>query len=317
MQDARGSTRKKARKQTQELEHQLRFWRSLWEHTSEVVVFTDMDGNIKFLNPAAVNFLPDAEIGKDIFDFVNAKKEEVLERLRQDDPLSSVLSSFKSRQNPETPVLLTVDMVQNGAGPGILWIIRDISEIAKLQRQLQEANAKLREEAQKDYLTGVFNRRQFDISLGTEIERAKRSGNSFALLFIDLDDFKCGINDKYGHHIGDIVLIKTAQKLAVRIRTIDVVARWGGEEFVIICPETDEDGATRFAEILREEIEKTKITISKDLAVSVTVSIGVANFILNGTKEGLIRKTNLAMHYAKESGRNKVWHASWPIERAA
>lgn len=317
-----GTKKKKKQKQTKQLKRELRFWRSLWQYTSEVVVFTDLDGKIIFSNPAAEIFLA-CDLGNgqaaNIFDFINATSDEIaakLKELRESRTMQSALASFKSRQSQDAPVLLTVDVIRNGKGSGILWIMHDISQIVKLEKELIAANAKLQEETRRDYLTGIFNRRYFEALLGREIERAKRFNHSLALLFIDIDDFKCGVNDKYGHHIGDAAIIAVTKALGKRIRKIDMLTRWGGEEFAIICPETDQDSAMLLAGDLRREIEKLVIEI-KDAKIKLTISIGAANFISDGTEEGLIKEANLAMHYAKDSGRNRVWHASWPIERAA
>lgn len=310
-----------AARKAEKLKEEVNFWRSLLLYTSEAVVFTDSHGKILFLNPAAKKFLGYFEKTKkkSILDFANGNKEEIVEKLTElkaCKTLKNLRLSFKTKENSDTPVLLTIDMV-NGKKKteGILWIIQDLSAVSYLEKELKITIAKLEEETKKDYLTGIFNRRYFDRILEHEIEQAKRFNHSLALVFLDIDGFKNKVNDKYGHHIGDEVIVKVTAVVGSIIRKSDVLARWGGEEFVVICPETDSDGALTLAEKIRKTVEETEIIIRNGEKVGVTVSVGVANFIPNGTKEGVIKKANLAMHYAKNSGRNRIWHAAWPIDK--
>ncbi|MEW6407720.1 MAG: sensor domain-containing diguanylate cyclase [Patescibacteria group bacterium] len=309
------------KKKVARLKKEVQFWRSFWLNTSEAVVFTDLESRILFANPAAENFFgytfEDMQ-GKNILDFANGAREEIdreLAELSQNGTLKNLRLFLRTRHHESAPVSLTVDIISEGkTRRGILWIIQDLSVIAALEAELKKTIAQLERETKIDYLTQIFNRRHFERHLDYEVKRAERYGHELALLFLDVDDFKKGINDKYGHPVGDKVLKAIVAALTKQVRETDFLARWGGEEFVVICPETGKEGAIMLAEKIREVIEESEFSTDEEI-LRITVSIGVANFIPNGTKEGLVKKANNAMHYAKSSGRNRVWHASWPIDR--
>ncbi len=313
--------KKNQKKKIARFKKEAQFWRSFWLNTSEAVIFTDLNGRILFVNPAAEDFFgytfKDIQ-RKNILDFVNGVKEEIDRRfseLSQNGTLKNLRLFLKTRYHESAPVSLTVDIIfEGGIKKGILWIVQDLSVIAALEVELKKTITQLERETKIDYLTQIFNRRHFERHLDYEVKRAERYGHELALLFLDVDDFKRSVNDKYGHTIGDKVLKAIVKVLTGQIRETDFLARWGGEEFVVICPETEEKGAILLAEKIRGAAERSELNIDNKI-LKVTVSIGVANFIPNGTKEGLVKKANNAMHYAKSSGRNRIWHASWPIER--
>lgn len=155
--------------------------------------------------------------------------------------------------------------------------------------------------AATDTLTGVMNRRSFLKYVDREIERAHRYGAELALLFIDIDYFK-QVNDAFGHSIGDEVLKCFVQTLGNRLRASDILARWGGEEFVILVPESCLDKAMQIGEILRGVIE------AKDIPSvgHVTCSIGVATWMPQESFDSLCKRADDALYEAKSSGRNKV-----------
>ena len=148
---------------------------------------------------------------------------------------------------------------------------------SKLKKELDKAtsNAKeLEKELNVDQLTGAFNRRAYEKRIQEEMERFKRYGTTFSLLMIDADKFK-DINDKYGHAIGDKCLKEIIKRTIPQLRASDMLARWGGEEFVVIMPETPLAGAGEAAEKIRQTIEKIEF-VYKEETVKVTVSIGVS-----------------------------------------
>ncbi len=156
-----------------------------------------------------------------------------------------------------------------------------------------------------DSLTGVYNRRYFNMRLEEEAERAKKFSLKFSLLMIDIDHFK-KVNDTYGHLVGDAVLREVAQKLQSCLREIDFVARYGGEEFVVILQETDKDGALFVAERIRSAIGAKKIR-AFDEQLLITVSIGMVVFPRHTTyPELLIEVADKALYKAKKSGRNRT-----------
>jgi len=173
-------------------------------------------------------------------------------------------------------------------------------------------NARLQENIKQlgllDPLTGINNRRFFDQRLEEEVTLAHRNKTALSCLFIDLDHFK-SINDNHGHQAGDIVLKKVAQVLADIMRTTDILARFGGEEFVILLADTKRAVAQDIAERIRKTIEETAFKISKTETLSVTMSIGLAmiddDSAIDSTKQ-LLSAADQAVYTAKVSGRNRV-----------
>ena len=153
-----------------------------------------------------------------------------------------------------------------------------------------------------DPLTKLYNRRYFEKKCEEEIERSKRTNRKFSIIMIDLDDFK-KVNDTYGHNVGDKVLQALADVIKSRIRRIDIPARWGGEEFVILLPETDVKGAVVVAEDIRKTMENLKLP---ELERPVTISLGVAEYSSEESVYKLIEKADLMLYKAKRSGKNKV-----------
>ncbi|WP_454017655.1 PleD family two-component system response regulator [Azospirillum sp. Marseille-Q6669] len=156
-----------------------------------------------------------------------------------------------------------------------------------------------------DSLTGVFNRRYINAHLPRLLERAIDNHKPVAILLFDIDHFKV-VNDSYGHTVGDEVLKEVSNRASRNLRTFDLVARLGGEEFVVVLPDTDAEAALTVAERLRGRIADTLFKVSADVGeIPVTVSIGVTvGGRLGDTAEGLIRRADEALYEAKRAGRN-------------
>lgn len=155
--------------------------------------------------------------------------------------------------------------------------------------------------SQRDKLTGVYNRLKLDSVLETEVNRSKRYDSKFSVILADIDKFK-NINDIYGHQVGDEVLKQMADIMSKQLRKTDVLGRWGGEEFMLICPNTSLAGAKILAEKLRKSIQNHNF---KQVGIR-TSSFGVSEYI-NGEKEQeLIKRCDEALYDAKAAGRNKV-----------
>ncbi|HHG90351.1 MAG TPA: diguanylate cyclase, partial [Devosia sp.] len=157
-----------------------------------------------------------------------------------------------------------------------------------------------------DGLTGLYNRRYFDRHLHLMMERAQEQQRDLALLILDIDLFK-PVNDKYGHSVGDKVLKEFASRLLRSVRGVDLACRYGGEEFVVLMPDTNQQRANTVAERVRGAIADMEFSIEPGLGVGITVSIGVALINREGdTPESLLKRADRALYRAKKMGRNRV-----------
>jgi diguanylate cyclase (GGDEF)-like protein len=168
---------------------------------------------------------------------------------------------------------------------------------------LTEARLDAENLARFDSLTGVLSRRALLDTLDTEVERAERYGRALTCIMLDLDHFK-ELNDRYGHQFGDRILHRIAQAISEHCRTNDHLGRYGGEEFLIILPETQIDDATKFAERIRLAVAETTLDGSEE---RVTLSAGVAEWHDGeGSASRLISQADLALFEAKAAGRNRI-----------
>lgn len=186
---------------------------------------------------------------------------------------------------------------------------RDRHRLDHLSEQVKSLNAELEKAlsaAQKDGLTGAFNRKAFDIKLRQFFENT--AGARFCLLMIDIDDFKA-INDTYGHPVGDRVLVSVVHKCQQCIRNEDFLARYGGEEFAVLLSGASLRNATKRAKQICKVIAAARYTIDPEHSgsdLSVTVSIGVGAARMGDTAEALIARADAALYQAKKTGKNKA-----------
>ena len=198
----------------------------------------------------------------------------------------------------------------------ITFIAPDYFE--KIKTQFLKLNAEddlLDSNSEKDELTQIPNRRGFDVQLNASIARSSRMGKTIALAFIDLDHFK-PVNDNFGHHVGDAVLIAIAKRLTKAMRTCDFVARLGGDEFVAIIQNINED--EDISPIIERMLECVKATFNvKNHSIEISCSIGVAIYPKDGDFNRLMVSADAAMYKAKENGRNQFKFFDAKIEQAS
>ena len=173
--------------------------------------------------------------------------------------------------------------------------------LVEQQRQFEEVIQALQQQAERDGLTGLYNRRKFYTVCGNEILRRRRYQTPMSLIMVGLDCFKC-VNDTHGHLAGDQVLVEVARLLTDRMRESDTLARWGGEEFMVLAPHTDLSQAMQLAEQLRGVMEGHRFTAVGQL----TCCLGVAQQCENDTVDWLIHRADTALYHAKNTGRNRV-----------
>ena len=182
-----------------------------------------------------------------------------------------------------------------------LKIIKTNQLLKKAQKDIEQKNIELKKLATTDKLTNLYNRRKIEELLEIELNRNERFGHNFGLAIIDIDKFK-EVNDSYGHQVGDKVLQEVALILNRYRRKTDFVGRYGGEEFVIICPESNLDGVLKLMEIIKNKILEHKFYKVK----TKTASFGVTIAKQNDTIESIFKRADVALYMAKDKGRNRI-----------
>ena len=170
------------------------------------------------------------------------------------------------------------------------------------QKDIEQKNKELEKLATTDKLTSIYNRRKLDEMLQHELNRSQRFKHTFAVVILDIDHFK-KVNDTFGHQEGDKVLIQLANILKTHIRKTDIMGRFGGEEFVIICPESHQENVYNLIEKIRLYIENYKF----ENIGNITASFGITMLQENDTEEALLKRADDALYKAKNTGRNKVF----------
>lgn len=231
--------------------------------------------------------------------------EDVIVDLRTRDEYAVIIAVSSITGHP-----VISNLLMNGADDFIRKPITENLLIARLKanvrtyslmEQLKEKNEKLAKLAMQDGLTGLYNHRHIIEALDIEIDRANRYNSPLSVVMFDVDHFKA-VNDCYGHHMGDIVLSEIGSMWNIDCRKIDIAGRYGGEEFVVILPNTDLAGAKIYSERIRSEIEK-KI-FGKD-KIRVTISGGIATYEDENAVD-LIKKADKKLYDAKRNGRNRI-----------
>lgn len=247
----------------------------------------------------------DKEIFKNLWDTIKAKK-----------PWQGIVTNMKKdglKYIVDTTIVPILDV--DGDIVEYIAIRHDITEFEETKQQLRHINAvmktkvdelhnvtsSLEEQASKDNLTGIYNRDKFEELFNSQINLSRREDIPLSLIIFDLDHFK-SINDTYGHQAGDIILQEIVTLISKNIKTSDIFARWGGEEFVVLLPETSINGAYHFAEKLRKLIKSHNFSV----VGKVTTSFGVGEFNEYENKMTFFEKVDKALYIAKNNGRNRV-----------
>lgn len=191
-----------------------------------------------------------------------------------------------------------------------------LNQSASVMQQLREEMESVRKEAMTDALTGISNRKLFDVEFYRMVNEAHVEGKPLTLLMIDIDFFK-SFNDNYGHQVGDQVLKLVARTLKDGVKGRDLPARYGGEEFCVVLPETPLEGAVKLANALREAVAAKEIMNRATGAKlgRITMSVGAAQLHINEKTSELIERADAALYRAKGAGRNQVIAAEAPRQK--
>ena len=281
----------------------------------EGVYLVDTEGRLIFANPEAERLLGYSlqEIsGKKVLHTIHRQYADGTFFQPEGTQLVAAIHSGQAYNNDDCvfacksgrlmPVSLACrPVITGGRLEGTVITFHDITEQKKYQESLQTINTLLERQASTDALTGIYNRLKFSRLLALEISRASRYQSEMAIIMFDIDKFK-DINDTYGHQAGDSVLIEIARVVNANIRSTDIFARWGGEEFMIIAPGLTLEQGVQFADMLRLRVAQTPFSIPQN----VTASFGIAACRADDTEISLTNRADHALYQAKEKGRNRV-----------
>ena len=270
-------------------------------------------GEVLGISTMKINFWKDIE-----------DRQAFLEKLKEQGRCENLEFVFQRKDGSEFFGMISAKIIEIQEVPHIVSVIRDISEgkvaeqhIKELVQQLETEKNTAQINSITDSMTGLANRRYFDISLKTEFYRLKRSGEPLSLIMLDVDQFK-NFNDTYGHVAGDDCLIRIGRMLKeVVSRVPDIAARYGGEEFAVILPETESAGAKALGEKIRQGIEDLCVPHSaSDVSEFVTVSLGVASVRTTDmvSPEQVVALADKALYRAKRKGRNRMEVADPQLE---
>lgn len=282
--------------------------KSILDAQDNLVVLTDIDKlidvNKRFLEFFEVStleelkdryssiqeiFKKDGALSEKIFN----EEENWIKRLSQLNEIERTVK-IKNKENETRIFTINIDNYQQ-KGEHFVVSLTDITE-------LKEKSNLLEYQANHDQLTGLFNRQKFNDIFKKEIKREIRYQNNLSLILFDIDDFK-KFNDDFGHQVGDEVLKVIAKLSLENIREHDCLARWGGEEFLVLLPQTDKEGAIKVAEKIRKALESYE---DEKIPRTITASFGVCKFEENDTETTLLKKVDEALYKAKEEGKNRV-----------
>ncbi|MDJ0882064.1 MAG: diguanylate cyclase [Gammaproteobacteria bacterium] len=288
-------------------------FKAIVEEANDIVIITKADPldapgpEIVYVNKAftrLTGYTPEEAIGKNprMLQTQSTDQDTTADIRRALDKEESIRVSIqnKSKTGDEYWLDMCIRPLtdENGKVTHFVAIERDITEQKELEHKLEELS-------KKDPMTGLNNRRAFDISIAEEFQRFQRSQSIFSILMIDIDNFK-QINDQYGHAAGDEALEKMSDIFDLLFRNYDRPARMGGDEFCIILPDTSLDNAILTAERLRQMVAVASFSVSNE-NIKATVSVGVTCVDLNDVDyDDVVKRADQALYTAKENGRNQV-----------
>lgn len=284
------------------LKQQILYIKQINDSVSDVMGRCDMEGNIQYVTPSVrkiFGYNEDEIVGLpflkfiDPLDYQDMLQSMIIARTSTEDFRKECRIVSKNQESKWTEVVIS-PILNDSICIGSVFICTDITERKKHHDIIIEA-------IHKDELTGLYNRRYLDQRM-EELLIASQSGSAhFSILLLDIDFFK-KVNDNFGHPVGDVVLKKVADLIRETVRVSDVVGRFGGEEFMVLLPETEVFGAISTAEKIRIQIQKFLFETVKHI----TISIGIVTYKKENTYQELYDKVDQALYLAKGRGRNRI-----------
>lgn len=297
-----------------ELQIQKEKYRSLLENASIGMFILSNNEKLEYFNKKFQELLgySDLELKHINFFTLLEKKEDIdsfkqiIYKINSGDAVKLPFETILKKKNGEKIfVEIFLNLINYDEKIMIQGFVSDITKRKLLELELIDVNKKLKELSIKDELTEVYNLRYFREMLKLKYLESKRYNTHLSLIIVDIDDFK-KINDTYGHDIGDIVLIKLTQTVKKIIRKGDLFIRYGGEEFLIILPNSNIENTYKIAEKIRKEIENLSIEIN-DKKLKFTISLGISEVnILDNSLFDSIKRADVNLYKAKQKGKNRV-----------
>ncbi len=292
------------------------FYREILDNLYDGIFFVDTDSRITYWNKGAANltgyssadvhgrnyceiFKPLDKHGNQLCDTTTCPIRKVLDT----STLSELEAYICHKEGHLIPISIRIAPVREVDRHCVVAVeIHNSGSPRYIMRQRLE---ELQELAMHDPLTGIANRRFVEISLTARLEELKRYGFTFAIMFIDVDNFK-QVNDLYGHTVGDRILKMISTTIANSLRSFDVIGRWGGEEFVVLLVNIQPEVLVNLANRLRRLVEKSQLTMESGEKIRVTVSVGTTLADLEDTTESLLERADKLMFESKRNGRNMI-----------
>ncbi len=277
--------------------------RALYEALPVAMILTRADdGSVLLTNPQACELFgvaPDSARGKHLPDFWadQTPRAELLAKLERVSLVEGFECELKKRDGQSFWASVSARTLTFDGAPCVLFTVQDISHKREMEEQLRLL-------ATTDDLTGIYNRRHFFELAERLLRLAERHGRALSAVMLDVDRFKA-INDRYGHQVGDSALVMLTQICRQELRQSDVLGRYGGEEFVVLLPETGAGEARQAVERIRERLAATPLRTG-DGAIHFTISGGVAERLPGESLEDLLKRADAALYDAKASGRDCV-----------
>lgn len=236
-------------------------------------------------------------VGHPLREALYLKHQQSLEQLARLERIARISDGFQSMARAQSSTLSERYHKQ----------LRQLEKVARIsdryQNMMRDLNLALKEASTHDALTGIGNRRLLMERLREESERAQRTGKPYVLAILDVDHFK-HVNDNWGHEVGDRVLVEIGRAMQAALRQYDLCGRWGGEEFLLLLPETSLADAGQVIDRVRNDIRSLAVRVGTD-ALSVTASFGVAEYRLGESYSQTLSRADAAMLEAKRGGRDK------------